>query len=109
MLLSIEKIKDEVAKDPNTGERLNDPRDPQKFITQEVIKRSSININDIEEIRPFEKDGKKHKDVEGDITVIHKYKHLGGKSSEVHVKGNYLDIIAQCNALKKGETTTGQD
>jgi len=104
MLMSIDKIKDEVCKDPDTGEIIKDPKDPSKNLTQEVIKKSSINVFDIEEIRPFEKDGRKHRTISEDISVIHKYKHLGGKSSEVHVVGNYEDLIRISNGLKKGSS-----
>lgn len=107
--MSIEKIKDEVLRDPITGEAIPDPRNPDKHKTQEVLKITSINVFDIEEIRPFEKDGKKHAIIDGepfdrDISVIHKYKSLGGRSSEVHVAGNHEDLIEQCNGLKARST-----
>jgi len=112
MLLGIDRIKDEVQRD-NNGQPIPDPYDPSKKTTVEVVKPTSINVYDIEEVRPFDKDGKKHAKFDGPISVIHKYKHIKSSSHEVHVLGDHQDIINKINKLKAGhineqETFSGE-
>jgi len=112
MLLRVKRIKDEVQKD-QSGNPIPDATNPSRKQTIEVIKETSVNINDIEEVRPFDPDGKKHAKISGPISVIHKYKHIKSSSHEVHVLGDHKDIIDRINKLKNGvldeqETSSGE-
>ena len=101
MLFAVKKIKDSPVKDER-GQKIKDPISDQ-YITNEELIDEAIDVESIKAIRPIHVSGKKHKDVDDPITVIYLYNSKDKKdTSEIHVIGDWEDILKQVNELKSG-------
>lgn len=105
MFLKIKKISKYALKD-GRGAVMKVPGTDEKIVEEEEL-NEAIDVNMIKAIRPFTRRGNSHANIKGDISVIYfkpqPDKHGEMKTAELHVVGNYEQLVDEINRLRQGD------
>ena len=104
MLIPIKKIESHPAKDA-TGAIKKIPN-TDRTITEKRVVDEGVDVWLIKAVRPFHK-GNSYKEIDGDVAVMYLRPSEGKAAVEVHVVGNWMEILTEVNKLRGGRERTG--